>query len=251
MDTLRRSLFGPKMTFSSKAIAACALLILLGIGLLSFWSTVRDEEDRGWVTHTLLVVEKLQAIRIDITQAETGQRGYMLTGQDRYLEPYRIGVDRVRQDMTELPDLIQDNPEQREAINRLHPLIIDRLAELDDGIDVRKRSGLLAGAEAVARANNGEKWMGQIAARIGEMRSTEDRLLRIRLEAAAASTRKMKVVIVLGNALAILILLMAGSAIQRQAVARNLAERHLKRVSEDLEYRTAELSDANSERERL
>jgi hypothetical protein len=55
------------MTPSSKAIAACALLIVFCIGALSFWSEVRNEEEREWVTHTLLVVEKLQAIRIDIT----------------------------------------------------------------------------------------------------------------------------------------------------------------------------------------
>jgi signal transduction histidine kinase len=249
MSTLGRSLSEGTMTLSSKAIAAFALLILLCLGALSYRSTVRDEEDRGWVTHTLLVVEKLQAIRIDITQAEAGQRGYMLTGQDRYLELYGIGVDRVRRDMTELPDLIQDNPGQREAVKRLEPLIVDRLAELGDGIETRKRSGLPAGVEAVAPANNGEKWTGQIAARIGEMRSTEDRLLKSRSDTAADGTRKMKAVIVLGNALAILILLVAGFAIHRQAAARILAEQHLKQVNEHLEHRTAELSDTNSELE--
>src|ERR1700692_3368247 len=98
------------MTSLSKAIATCALIILLGIGTLSYWGIVRDEEDREWVTHTLLVVEKLQTVRIDITQAETGQRGYMLTGQDRYLELYRAGLNQVRQDVKDLPDLISDNP---------------------------------------------------------------------------------------------------------------------------------------------
>ncbi len=183
------------MTSFSKAIAASALLILVCIGALSFWSEVRNDEDREWVTHTLLVVEKLQTIRIDITQAETGQRGYMLTGQDRYLELYGAGADQVRQDMKELPDLIQDNPAEREAIQRLDPLIAARLAELGDGIEVRRRSGLLAGVEAVARANNGEKWMGQIAAQIAEMRRAEAQLLSTRLETAAASSRKMKAVV--------------------------------------------------------
>src|ERR1700686_5585703 len=107
---------GHKMTSFSKAIAASALMILLGIGVLSYWGTVRDEEDRKWVTHTLLVVEKLQTVRIDITQAETGQRGFMLTGQDRYLKLYGAGVNQVRQDMTELRDLTSDNPRQQEAI---------------------------------------------------------------------------------------------------------------------------------------
>jgi signal transduction histidine kinase len=208
------------MTSSSKAIAACALLILVCIGTLSYWSEVRNDQDREWVTHTLHVVEKLQTLRIDITQCETGQRGYMLTGQDRYLELYEAGVAEVRQDLKELPDLTADNPREQRAIRQLNPLIASRLAELNDGIWVRKESGLLAGVEAATRANNGEKWMGQIAAQIGEMRDTEAGLLSSRY-----------------------------FVIQREIGKRNLAERSLKRSNERLERRTAELSETNIELE--
>jgi signal transduction histidine kinase len=237
------------MTSSTKAIAACALIILLCIGSLSYWGIVRDEEDREWVTHTLLVVEKLQTVRIDITQAETGQRGYMLTGQDRYLELYRAGLNQVRQDLKDLPDLISDNPVEREAIQRLEPLIAVRLAELSEGIEVRKRSGLLAGVEAVAKGNIGEQSMREIAAQIGEMRRTEAQLLSERLETAAASTRKMKAVIVCGNSLGILILLIAGFVIHRETGRLNLAKEELKQVNERLERRTGELSETNIELE--
>ena len=237
------------MTLSSKAIALCALIILICIGALSFWSESRNEDDREWVTHTLLVDEKLQAVRIDITQAETGQRGFILTGKDRYLELYEAGVNQVRQDMNELPDLAADNSREREAIKRLDPLVASRLAELGDGIEVRKRSGLIAGAEAVTHGNNGEKCMEQIAAQIGEMRQTEARLLGVRLKTAAASARKMKVVIACGNSLAILILLIKGVVIHRQTCRRNLAKQNLQRANEKLERRTAELSETNIELE--
>jgi signal transduction histidine kinase len=237
------------MTTSSKAIVACALIILACIGMLSLWSEVRSEEDRAWVRHTYMVVEKLQEVRIDITQAETGQRGFMLTGKVRYLELYGAGVSQVRQDMKGLSDLISDNPAEREAIQQLNPLIVDRLTELGDGIDVRKRSGLLAGVEAVTRANNGEKWMGQIAAQIGEMRRTEDQLLGRRLDTAADSTRKIKIVIVYGNAFAILILLVKGFVIHGETRKRNLAEQNLNQANQRLERRTSELSETNIELE--
>lgn len=237
------------MTSSIKAIAACALIVLACIGTLSFWSEVRNDRDREWVRHTYLVVGKLQTVRIDITQAETGQRGFMLTGQDRYLKLYGAGVNQVRQDMTELRDLTSDNSGQQQAIQRLDPLIAARLAELGDGIEVRKRSGLLAGVEAVTRANNGERWMGQIAAQIEEMRQTEAQLLTRRLDTAAASARKIRVVIVCGNALAILILLVAGFVIHRETSRRNRAEQNLKHVNERLERRTADLSETNIELE--
>ena len=104
------------MSSSSKAIAACALIIVACIGLLSFRSEVRSEEDRAWVRHTYLVVERLQAVRIDITEAETGQRAFMLTGEQTHLEQFDDGVSQLGQDMRELSDLSTDNAEQREAI---------------------------------------------------------------------------------------------------------------------------------------
>jgi signal transduction histidine kinase len=234
------------MTSSSKAIAACALLIVFCIGTLSFWSEVRNEKDRESVTHTLMVVEKLQAVRIDIAQAETEQRGYMLTGQDRYLERYGAGVNQVRQDMKELSGLIQDNPKEREAIQRLEPLVTARLGELADGIEVRKQSGLLAGVEAVAYGNVGGS-TEKITAQIVEMRQTEAQLLSTRLETAAASSRKMKAVVVCGNALAILILLAKGFVIHWETGKRNLAEQNLKQANERLERRTGELESRTEE----
>lgn len=237
------------MTPSSKAIAASALIILICIGGLSYWSQVSNEEDREWVTHTHLVVERLQAIRIDITQAETGQRGYILTGQQRYLESYGTGVDKVGGDIRSLRDLTSDNPGEQEDIKRLKSLIADRLKELADGIEVRKQSGLQAGVDAVTQGNNGELWMEMIATQIGEMRHTEARLLSARLEKAAASTRKMKVLIACGNTLAILILLVKGFVIHWEIGKRNLAEENLKESNQRLERRTEELSETNIELE--
>jgi signal transduction histidine kinase len=248
MESLRGP-SGPTMTRSSKAIAASALIILICIGAFSYWSEVRNENDREWVTHSLLVVEQLQEIRIDITLAESGQRGYLLTGEEMYLEPYQAGLDRVGQDMEKLQNLTLDNPRQQEAIRRLAPLVAARLAALSAGIEIQKKSGLQAGVEAVAYGNTGGKWMGQIGAQIGEMRHTEAELLSARMETAAASTRKMKVLIACGNTLAILFLLVKGFLIHWEAGKRNLAEENLKQANERLERRTAELSETNSELE--
>ncbi len=237
------------MTRSSKAIAASALVILICIGALSYWSQVSNEADREWVTQTHLVVEKLQAIGIDITLAETGQRGYILTGQERYMGAYQSGVEKVGQDINELRDLTSDNAGEQEEIKRLNSLIADRLAELAEGIEVRKQSGLMAGVESVTHGNNGELWMQLIATRIHEMRQTEAQLLSARLETAAASTRKMKVLIVCGNSLAILILLVKGFVIHSEIGKRNQAEQNLRQANVSLERRTAELSETNIELE--
>ncbi|MGA9980117.1 MAG: CHASE3 domain-containing protein [Candidatus Sulfotelmatobacter sp.] len=238
----------PTMIFSSKTIAACALMVLLAIGVLSFRNTIRDEDDRGWVIHTHLVLERLRAVLGDITEAETGQRGYLLTGQERYLGPYSAGLNQSHQDLAELRRLTSDNPVEQDAIKRLEPLIAARIAGFADRIEIRRRSGLMAGVDALT-ATDGEELMAQIRALIAEMRRTEEQLLARRVERAIASARRMKIVIVLGNALAIVFLLMAGLIIHRETSKRNLAEHELRHANADLERRTVELSDTNLELE--
>jgi light-regulated signal transduction histidine kinase (bacteriophytochrome) len=89
--------------------------------------------------------------------------------------------------------------------------------------------------------------MRQVAAQIGEMRHTEDHLLLGRLNEAAAGGRKIKGVIVFGNALAILIILVKAIVIHRELGKRNSAEQKLKEANEHLERRTSELSETNIE----
>lgn len=238
------------MTFSSKAIAACALVTLLCIGILSFRITIVDEKDRQWVTHTHLVIQSLEAVLADINEAETGQRGYILTGQDKYLQPYKTGYDQVFKEIQQLRALTFDNVVQQDAINRLEPLLRARLVGLADRIEVRKRKGLLAGIEAVSDpGNHGEELMNQARSLIGEMQGREQNLLSARLRAAASSTRQTKIVIVLGNALAIIFLLTAGVVIHQQMLHRNLAEENLRLANDDLERRAVELADTNAELE--
>jgi signal transduction histidine kinase len=237
------------MTFTSKCIALSALIILLGIGTLAFRSTQWEEEDRGWVTHTHLVVESLEQILIDITQAEAGQQGYILTGDERYMKPFEDGVRKVRQDVETFRQLTSDNPREQEAIQRLEPVIVERLAGLRQRLEIRRQSGLQAGADAVAKGNNGGELMERIRGQVGEMCHTEDQLLTSRLRVAAAGGRKVKIVIVVGNVLAILILLAAGVVIHRETVRSNLAEQDLMHSNERLERRTMELSETNHELE--
>jgi signal transduction histidine kinase len=155
---------------------------------------------------------------MELKRVEAGRRAYLLTGQDADRETYEAGINQVRRDIGEVRDLTSDNPTQREAIRQLE-------------------------------ATLGKELMDEVRMQIGEMRTTEEQLLAARLETAAAGSRRMKAVIAIGNALAILILLVAGFVIHREAGRRGLAEKELKHVNEHLERRSAELSDTNGELE--
>jgi signal transduction histidine kinase len=238
----------PTMTSSTKSIAAFVLIVLVCIATLSFWSEVRSEKDREWIEHTHLVIERLQTIRIDIAQAESAQRSFVSTGQDGYLEVHGTSVDELGRDIKTLHDLTSDKPEQQQAISRLEPLIAGRVAELAGEITLRKQNGV-SGVEALTHGNKREVWMALIGTEITGMRNTEAQLLSKRLDLSKTSTRRVKIVIVCGNVLAILILLVAARMIDRESGRRNLAEQNLKHSNEQLGRRSAELSDANVELE--
>jgi signal transduction histidine kinase len=236
------------MTSPTKSIAAFVLIVLVCIATLSFWSEVRSEKDRDWIEHTHLAIERLQSIRIDIARAENAQRSFVLTGQDGYLKVYGTSIDKLGRDIKMVRDLTSDTPGQQQALSRMEPLITDRLAELADGITLRKQNGV-SEPKAITHGNNLEVWMDLIGTEITGMRHTETQLLSKRLDLAKVSTRRVKIVIVCGNTLAVLILLVATHMIDRESGRRNHAEQKLKHSNEQLGRRSAELSDANIELE--
>jgi CHASE3 domain sensor protein len=235
------------MTTACKAFAACAVLIVMCLSVLTFWREVQNEKDRKWVVRSHLVVEELDLVHVYVSQAAASQQGYLLTGDDTYLDQYRQDLVQAYRDIGRLRDLTSGNPTQREAINRLDSRITARLTELADEIKVRQRSGLLAGVDAAEKWDVGEESTSAIAAQIGEMRQTETKLSSRLLDGAEVTTRRMNTLVVCGYALGILILVVTGTLIQREAGLRDLAERKLKGRNNRLARQTVELPKINIE----
>src|SRR5581483_6068319 len=83
-----------------------------------------------WVVHTHQVQLKLSETLALLTDAETGQRGFLYTGEEQYLAPYNSALEQIPSRMDDLSRLTADNPRQQEAIGRLRPLARMKLNEL-------------------------------------------------------------------------------------------------------------------------
>jgi len=219
---------------------------MIFIGALTFRTITRSREDIGWVTHTHLVLEGLDAVSANMTDAETGQRGFLLTGQEAYLEPYNDALNHVQESIRVLRALTSDNPAQQRNLDRLEPVVALKLAELQFRLEIRKRDGLNAAAEAV-REGSGRLHMNQIRAVIADMKHEERRLLVARTQEAIASSSRAGMVIVIGNLLALLFLSLAGMVIFQEMGQRRRAEEEVRSLNVDLEQRvanrTAELAE--------
>src|ERR1700730_18004448 len=92
-----------------------------------------------FIAHTYKVLEDVAEVLSLLKDAETGQRGYVITGDDTFLEPYQAGVAGVPAVIKDLRELTSDNPHQQKRIDEAEPLIAAKVAELKLTIDLRRK----------------------------------------------------------------------------------------------------------------
>ena len=110
---MKASQFGRPYFFEIFTILNFAVLIFVELMLLG--SATEQRKTAAWVSHTHEVLEKLDQLVAFLSDAENGRRGYVLSGQDRYLSHYRTAVERVERTLTELRVLTADNARQSAA----------------------------------------------------------------------------------------------------------------------------------------
>jgi len=180
-------------TFGKKVGSGFALagVILLVIAAVGYQSTANLIENDHRVEHSHEVRETLAELLSQLKDTETGTRGYVITGDDGFLEPYRSSLVESKRAFDHLRSLTADNTAQQRRLDALSPLIDARLAHAKLAIDARATSGWEAGAKQVAGAG-GKELMDRIRATVAELDQEEGRLLQSRTtdaEAAAAATK--------------------------------------------------------------
>lgn len=193
---------------------AIAILPVVAIGLVAYRSVNTLTESSALATHSHVVLEHLTTVLSEMQDAETGQRGYVIVGDDSYLEPYRSGSTSVSQTIKELRDLTVDNAVQQKHLDELQSPVTAKLAELKQIIDVRRKSGYAA-AEKEVSTNSGKQAMDDVRRILSEMDGVERGLLTQRADDADAAARSARTTIVTGTALAFLFVLAVGVVLTR------------------------------------
>ena len=206
------------MKFSVGAkIWAClggVLLILLIVAAVSYENTRKLTETATWRAHSFEVQGGLLSLLSVMQDAETGQRGYLITGEDRYLEPYQSAVRSVDRTVQALKDLTADNPVQQRNLDTLRTPIKEKMDELKDTVDLRRSQGFEP-ARQVVLSDRGKQAMDEVRREIVGMQAVESELLRQREAAMAASSENTLWVILGGAAIAALFVIAAGTFLGR------------------------------------
>ncbi len=107
-----------------------AFVVLLGIFGMDIWRSHESRKALEWVSHTHTVQTQLSKVLSTLQDAETGQRGYLLTGVESYLEPFKNANQKIHIVLDDLRTLTADNPRQQEELDRIGPLVHEKFNEL-------------------------------------------------------------------------------------------------------------------------
>jgi signal transduction histidine kinase/CHASE3 domain sensor protein/CheY-like chemotaxis protein len=218
---------------------AFALACLGVIAAVSYFSVVQLNTHAASVEHTYRVLNGLELLLAAVTDSETAERGYVITGDENYLEPYRQSAGVIDSQTKMLRELTADNSTQQHRLDAMEPLVTNRLTDLRGVIELRKNQGLAAAQDATL-TGQGKQYHDRIRGLIDQMNATERSLLDDRQRMVRRSSSIALAVIVGGGLLACALVALALAAIRRDFAGRARGDRALLAAKDQLETRVQE-----------
>ncbi len=195
------------------------VLFFLASGAIAYRNVtiLRDSDAR--IRHSHQVIIGMDEILSTMQDAETGQRGFLLTGRDQYLAPYNEAVARVRAKVDTVAALTRDNAAQQARIEPLRRHIAAKLAELGQTVELRK-SGNVASALKLVDSDRGKAEMDAVRGQLEQMQDEEARLRQQRLTEMADAYETARATGILTAGVGILLTLVIGELLRRANRAR-------------------------------
>jgi PAS domain S-box-containing protein len=200
-----------------------AILTLFGSGVISYRALVMSNQSQGWVRHTDQVLEELQELLSATQGIESSNRGFVLTGDQSYIESLKGNVLREARAEVSIEELTVDNTAQQSRVPVLKRLLAQNFRFSESVIDLRRAKGMEAAAALIGEGL-GQQIMGEIHALVLRMEDEEQQLLKVRNAGATRQLEHTKIVLVLGSLVGLLIALVAEWSVRRENVKRGRAE---------------------------
>jgi signal transduction histidine kinase len=254
-----------------------AIAVVGGNTWLAFRSVGGLLTSEYWVQHTLEVISQVEQIMSLSKDAETGSRGFLITGENNYLEPYTVARRELPAALNRYGRLTVDNPVQRANLVEMRAVIEQRMDLLEEGIEVRREGNTHDDVRAMVLTGTGKVEMDHLRRIADRMEAEEHRLLTIRLRQAGVASRRARATIGVASGLDFVLLIVMFQFLSKErgrrqeleratlrlAAARSEAEANARRaeanatevrllnatLEERVRLRTAELETTNQELE--
>ncbi|SDB15969.1 CHASE3 domain-containing protein [Bauldia litoralis] len=168
LATVLRRVFSWAMALSMLPVVIAVLLS----GYITYRYNAVLNETRQLIQHSLETTTAIDDLMLDLQDLETGQRGYIITGEPAYLEPFETARRDVETDFAHLRALVANDPEQTAHVHEIGGLVKTKMAELVATIAVRRDRGFAAAQPLVAN-DIGKTTMDQIRREVDAMRDAE------------------------------------------------------------------------------
>ncbi len=226
------------------------MLLLVSYSLIFYIIGLQVTESKE-VTHSYTVINNLESLKSNLIDAETGVRGFVLTKDEKFLEPYNQGAKNVIPLYKELDNLTRDNISYRSQLDSLGSLITRRMEFLSFVITDFRRNNFELSDQLKANRENARNVMDSIRMYVAQLKEGEQKLMNKRnekLNSIFLSTEFITVVSLLIALCTIFYSVMIYNAGNRARIA---ADKQAKDYSQQLEERVAELKKVNTELEAL
>jgi signal transduction histidine kinase len=232
---------------------AVALIFILANAIVSFQAANTLTSNYQRVLETEEAITKVEEVFSIVKDAETGQRGFLLTSRPEFLEPYNSAVEKIDQHLEALRQKSARDAELLEKIAELEAAIDIRMATLARSLEIYRQGGVQGIAEG-GTLEVGRVQMEEIRRRVDTIRAEEQERLDQRLFEVRISSRNSVITFIAANFVVLILIVLVYSLVRRDIAERERFARQLQEAHDNLEAkvveRTLELSTANTELER-
>lgn len=224
-------------TFGKKIGAGftLAFVLLAVIGAIAHRSISSLSTTSDSVAHTYEILGRLARLLSALKDAETGQRGFLLVGDDTYLAPYEAALRDIPRTIDDLRALTADNADQQRRLVEVGPLVDAKLAELARTVELR-RDGAVDEALVIVRTDEGKRLMDGIRGVAAAIEQDERELLRLRAADVASAVNTGTTAIALGTLLCLLLVTAVGTSLTRSLTGQiGAAVQHIQSSAAELQ----------------
>ncbi len=221
-------------------VLAAAVIVILGVASYVSWHANRQMIEAA--RHEQQILRNATALFSALEDSETGQRGFLLTGEESYLRPYEDGVKAFPRMMDQLLQDVQPDTQEVASAARIRELARVKLDELARTIQLRREQGLAA-ALTVVRTNVGKQAMDSLRAELGRLSSLEsDRMQERERSVDSASSRSLWIILA-GLAGIAAVVLVLQRVVDRRIQARDEVARRLLESKQSLHVTLMSIGD--------
>ncbi|MCE9531071.1 MAG: PAS domain S-box protein [Planctomycetes bacterium] len=220
--------------------ALVALVVNTAVSIYNINELIANDEK---VDHSRKVLGQLANLLSDIKDTETGQRGYLITGDDSYLKPYGDSLDRIDTRVETLRLFTMDNEKQRASLQELAPLVEQKKFAVKSTIFLQNQFGL-GFARQIQLTGYGKEKMDSIREVISRMEQEEEQILTERARISRSKYRATIITALVGGFLTLGMTGLAFILIRRELARRQSAEEGLIATQNALNARARDLSEA-------